>query len=165
MNIDVNPKTALVTCPLAVAMSVGSAKKARYVSELPSRIISRDIGDLLSRRRFRRAERAGDDALGDIAHATALAHRGALEERERLLLLHAELVGQDAFRAVDQLARLQLLAERVDLPAERLQLAEPPDRHLDCGYQIALLVRLDEIGERAAVARLLDDFPLAERSE
>ena len=29
MSIDVNPNTALVTCPEAVAMSVGSAKKAR----------------------------------------------------------------------------------------------------------------------------------------
>ena len=29
MNIDVNPNTALVTCPLAVAMSAGRAKKAR----------------------------------------------------------------------------------------------------------------------------------------
>ena len=37
MSIDVNPNTALVTCPEAVAMSVGRAKNARYVSELPSR--------------------------------------------------------------------------------------------------------------------------------
>jgi hypothetical protein len=29
MNMDVNPNTALVTCPEAVAMSVGSAKNAR----------------------------------------------------------------------------------------------------------------------------------------
>ena len=29
MSIDVKPKTALVTCPDAVDMSVGSAKKAR----------------------------------------------------------------------------------------------------------------------------------------
>ena len=36
MSIDVNPNTAFVTCPEAVAMSVGSAKNARYVSELPS---------------------------------------------------------------------------------------------------------------------------------
>ena len=36
MSIDVNPNTALVTCPDAVAMSVGSAKKARYASEFPS---------------------------------------------------------------------------------------------------------------------------------
>ena len=28
-SIDVNPNTALVTCPDAVARSVGSAKKAR----------------------------------------------------------------------------------------------------------------------------------------
>jgi hypothetical protein len=36
MSIEVNPNTAFVTCPDAVAMSVGNAKKARYVSELPS---------------------------------------------------------------------------------------------------------------------------------
>ena len=29
MSIDVNPNTAFVTCPDAVARSVGSAKKAR----------------------------------------------------------------------------------------------------------------------------------------
>ncbi len=29
MNIDVKPNTALVTCPLAVDMSEGRAKKAR----------------------------------------------------------------------------------------------------------------------------------------
>ncbi len=29
MSIDVNPNTAFVTCPAAVDMSVGSAKKAR----------------------------------------------------------------------------------------------------------------------------------------
>ena len=43
MSIDVKPKTALVTWPEAVAMSVGSAKKARYVSELPSSSSSRAI--------------------------------------------------------------------------------------------------------------------------
>ena len=36
MNIDVNPNTALVSCPLAVDMSCGRAKNARYVSEFPS---------------------------------------------------------------------------------------------------------------------------------
>ena len=36
MNIDVNPKTALVSCPLAVDMSCGRAKNARYVNEFPS---------------------------------------------------------------------------------------------------------------------------------
>src|SRR3954449_10629851 len=37
ISIDVNPKTALVTWPEAVAMSVGRAKNARYTRELPSR--------------------------------------------------------------------------------------------------------------------------------
>src|SRR5438128_8714583 len=40
MSIDVKPNTALVTCPDAVAVSVGRAKKARYANELPSRSIN-----------------------------------------------------------------------------------------------------------------------------
>ena len=36
ISIEVKPNTALVTCPDAVARSVGRAKKARYVRELPS---------------------------------------------------------------------------------------------------------------------------------
>ena len=36
MSIDVKPNTAFVTWPDDVAMSVGRAKNARYVSELPS---------------------------------------------------------------------------------------------------------------------------------
>ena len=40
MSIDVKPNTAFVTCPDAVAMSDGSAKNARYVSEFPSISIS-----------------------------------------------------------------------------------------------------------------------------
>ncbi len=45
--IDVKPKTALVTCPEAVAMSVGRAKNARYVSELPSTSMS--LSDMSAR--------------------------------------------------------------------------------------------------------------------
>ena len=55
-----------------------------------------------------------------------------------------------------ELPRLQLLVERVDLAAERLQLAEPSDGDLDRRDQIALLVRLDEVGQRAGIAGLLD---------
>jgi hypothetical protein len=40
ISIEVKPKTAFVTCPDAVAMSVGRAKKARYVRELPSSSMS-----------------------------------------------------------------------------------------------------------------------------
>jgi hypothetical protein len=39
-NMVQKPYTELVTCPLAVAMSVGNAKKARYASELPSSAIN-----------------------------------------------------------------------------------------------------------------------------
>ena len=79
--------------------------------------------------------------------------------------LQPALVDQDALGPVDQLARLQLLAERVDLAAQALQLAEPADRDLDRGDQIALLERLDEVRQRAGVAGLLDDLALAERGE
>src|SRR5207244_1500851 len=45
--IDVKPYTALVTCPLASVMSVGRAKKARYVREFPSMSMTRAIGPTL----------------------------------------------------------------------------------------------------------------------
>ena len=104
-------------------------------------------------------------ALGDVAHARALAHRRALDEGERLALLQPALVDEHALGAVDELARLELLAERVDLAAELLQLAEPTDGHLDGRDEIALLVRLHEVGQRAGVAGVLDHLTLAERGE
>jgi DtxR family Mn-dependent transcriptional regulator len=42
-SIEVKPYTALVTCPEAVAMSVGRAKNARYAREWPSRSINSDL--------------------------------------------------------------------------------------------------------------------------
>src|SRR5688500_14074752 len=96
-----------------------------------------------------RPERAVEDPLGDLAHTRALAHRCALDERERLGLLHPALVHQEPLGAVDQLARLELLAERVDLAGEVAQLAEAPDRDLDRRNQVALLERLDEVGQGA----------------
>src|SRR5512134_2089530 len=100
ISIDVKPNTALVTWPLAVAMSVGKAKKARYVSELPS--ISRMVpmccrlyGSSV------RPKALGDDPVGDVAHLRALAHRGSLDEGECLLFLHADLVHQDPLRPID----------------------------------------------------------------
>ena len=110
-------------------------------------------------------QRAVEDPLGDVAHACALAHRRALDERERLGLLHPALVHQQPLGAVDQLARLELLAERVDLAGEVAQLAEAPDRDLDRRDQVALLERLDEVGQGAGVARLLDHLALAEGGE
>src|SRR5215218_4198233 len=98
ISIEVKPNTALVTCPLAVAMSVGSAKNARYVSEFPSRRRSFTRG-------ASRTQGAGEDPLGDIAHPAPLAHRGALDEGERVLFAQAALVDEDPLRAVDDLAR------------------------------------------------------------
>src|SRR5918994_7088666 len=101
MNIDVNPNTAFVTCPLAVAMSAGSAKNARYVSELPSRSSSFGMGS-------GRTQRAVDHSLGDGPHLRSFAHRPALDERERVLLGHLDLVHEDALGPLDRLAGFEL---------------------------------------------------------
>src|SRR5438552_7881219 len=88
MSIDVNPNTALVTWPLAVAMSVGRAKKARYASEFPS---SRRIGATTrSYGRGRptayglRLQLAVQDLVGDLDHLAAGLHRRLLDEVEGL---------------------------------------------------------------------------------
>src|SRR3712207_5897664 len=96
-------------------------------------------------RPWSRPEGSREDAVGDFAHAAALAHRSALDEGERLLLTHSALVHQHSLRALDRLARLELLAERIDLAAQHLQLAEPSDRDLDRRDEVALLERLEEV--------------------
>src|SRR5262249_37317294 len=93
MSIDVNPKTALVTCPEAVAMSGGRAKNARYVKELPSS--SRSL--LMASR----CQSTGHHALGDGLHLRAIGHGPLLDEREGVLLRHAMAVHQDALGPVD----------------------------------------------------------------
>jgi hypothetical protein len=53
-----------------------------------------------------------------------------------------------------------LFAKGVDLAGQVAQFAKAPDGDLDGGDQVALLERLDEVGERACVAGLLDDLAL-----
>ena len=110
-------------------------------------------------------QRAGQDAVGDIAHARPLTHRRALDEGERVAFLHAVLVDEHALGPVDGLARFQLLAKGIDLAAELLQLAKAPDGHFDRGDQVALLVRLHQVRQRAGIASILHDFALAEGGE
>src|SRR5690606_1541490 len=90
-------------------------------------------------------QRAVEDALGDLAHLGALAHRRALDERERLGLLEAALVDQEPLGTIDRLAGLELLAKSVDLAGQVAQLAEAPDRDLDRRDEVALLEGLDEV--------------------
>ena len=75
------------------------------------------------------------------------------------------LVHQQALGPVDDLAGLELLLEAGGLVVQRLHLAEPAERHLDRRDQLAALERLDEVGERAGVAGLLDQVALAEGGE
>ena len=62
-----------------------------------------------------RPQRAVENAVGHVAHPRAFTHRSALDERERIGLAETRLVDQHALRPVDDLARLELLAERIDL--------------------------------------------------
>ncbi len=48
---------------------------------------------------------------------------------------------------------------------ERHDLLEAAERHLDRRDQVALLERLHQVGQRAGVARLLDEVVLRERGE
>ena len=162
ISIDVNPNTALVTCPLAVAMSDGSAKNARYVSELPS------TRRYLRHRRAadqRGSQRAVEDPLGDVAHRvrSLIAVRWMNVNASHSVIPHSS-ISTPLARSIS-LARLELLAERVDLAGEVAQLAEATDRDLDRRDQVALLERLDEVGQGAGVARLLDHLALAEGGE
>jgi hypothetical protein len=51
------------------------------------------------------------------------------------------------------------------LVGQRPQLLEAAQRHLDRGHQLGALERLDQVGQRAGVAGLLDEVALAERRE
>ena len=78
-SIDVNPKTALVTCPDAVARSVGSAKNARYVSELPS---IRRTADAAPSALGLGRQVARDHLVGHRAHRAPILHGPLLDPRE-----------------------------------------------------------------------------------
>ena len=81
------------------------------------------------------------------------------------MLGHLDLVHQDALGTIDRLACLELLTEGIDLAGQRAQLAEATDGDLDRRDEVGLLERLDEVGEGAGVAGILDDFALAERRQ
>src|SRR5580700_999637 len=92
MSIDVKPWTALVTVPAFVVSSGGRAKYARKASDMPSRMMRGPAGRRsLTSARSRvdsRGERAVDDLAGHLAHPGARAHRGALDEGERVAFAH-----------------------------------------------------------------------------
>ena len=112
MSIDVNPNTALVTWPEAVAMSVGQGEE-------------RPVGQRVAVDQQERGRRpygtrpalaagsdvAGDDALGHGPHGVRSRMAVLLDERERLGLGQAVLVHEHALGPVDDLAGLELLLE------------------------------------------------------
>ena len=119
-----------------------------------------------SRSSFARAQRAGRGTRSATSRMPrSLAHRGSLDEREGFAFLHPTFVDQQTLGSIDDLARLQLLAQGIDLAGEVLHLAEAPDGYFDRGDQIALLIRLDEIRQRTGVACLFDHLALAERGQ
>ena len=86
-------------------------------------------------------------------------------KRERGVLVEAELVHQLALGPVDHLAGLELLLEAGGLVVQGPHLLEAAQGHLDRRHQLAALERLDQVGEGAGVAGLLDEVALAERGE
>src|SRR5438552_267104 len=112
MSIDVNPNTAFVTWPDAVAMSVGRAKKARYASEFPSSSMILAIGPSLPAGPLTlRVQVAGDDALGDHAQGDPFAHGRGPDPAEGVRFLEPVLVHEDALGPVDVTAGGQLVLE------------------------------------------------------
>ena len=107
----------------------------------------------------------GIHTLGDLAHRRTFLHRGALNERKRVLFLHAELVDQSTLGPIDHLARFEFLLERIDVTGQDLKFTEAPDGHLDGRNEVALLIRLHQIRQCTGIARLLDDLALTERRE
>src|SRR5581483_3619542 len=78
-----------------------------------------------------------DDGLGDLTHGFTRVHALDLDAAERLLLLQAVLIHQDAFGAVYRFARLQFV------------------------FQVGLFERLDQIGEDTRFFRPVDQVYLA----
>src|SRR5580658_4282268 len=133
-SIDVNPCTALVTTPDAVARSAGSAKNERNTSDIPSK--SRrgpdrgaasggltgalDVAPALCRRAgASRTESPLDDPLRDVAHARPRPHGCLLDEREGLRLAHLVAVHQHGLGVFDHPARLDLVVGPVRAGGER----------------------------------------------
>ncbi len=187
MNIDVNPNTALVICPLAVAMSAGRAKNARYVSEFPSSssslLTAASPSEVFAASEgFRGMPSANPrmhenlgchdgrsdpsrmrSAIWRIFERSLIAVRWMNVKASCSLMLSSSM--RRPFARSIALRGGELFAEGVDLAGERAELAEPADRDLDRRHQIALLERLDEVGQRAGVTGVLDDLPLTERGE
>ena len=138
ISIDVKPNTAFVTWPDDVAMSVGNAKNARYVSELPSSSRSLATGRAYA---APPTDNSGDEAAlehlrGDGRHRAAGAHRGLLDEREGRGLAQLVLVHQHALGSVDHLAGLEPTGGVGHLALERDRLAVASEGELDGRHQL-----------------------------
>src|SRR5487761_361818 len=102
-SIAANPCSAFVTSPSEVAISVGSAKKARKASDMPSNS-TRGRGSVAASAN----ELTFQYLLSDVAHASASAHRRLLDDLEGRRLVESALAHQDLLGALDDLARFDL---------------------------------------------------------
>ena len=161
------PNTAFVTWPDDVAMSVGNAKNARYVSELPSSSRSLATG---------RAYAAPPPTTqGTRLPSSTCVAMAAIVLRVRIAvcwmnakaagLAQLVLVHQHALGPVDHLAGLEPTGGVGHLALERDRLAVASEGELDGRHQLGALERLHEVGLSAGVTRLLDEVALAERRE
>src|SRR5581483_9680300 len=102
-----------------------------------------------------------DDGLGDLTHGFTRVHALDLDAAERLLLLQAVLIHQDAFGAVYRFARLQFVFQVGGLLLDLEESVPARDRDLDLGHQVGLFERLDQIGEDTRFFRPVDQVYLA----
>lgn len=111
-SIEQNPYTELVTCPLAVVMSVGNAKKARYASELPSRTINcieKSPGSCHDDNRQLRSDLSVQNLIGHIHHLGSRRHCILLDVIKGGLLGHGVLIDQQTFCPIQKLSQFKLL--------------------------------------------------------
>ena len=102
------------------------------------------------------------DDFGHPLHGGPPVHGGTLNPLERLGLGHALLGLQHAFGALDQLAGLQPVRQRLDFVFQRGDLAEPADGQFDGRDQVADGEWLHQVGHRPGIARAFHQVALAE---
>ena len=101
--------------------------------------------------------------LGDRPHGLAGALRGGAHARVRVGLGDALGRHQHALRALDDLARLERVGQRLRFLARLGELGAAGLGGRDGGQHVVLPERLDEVAEGPGLARLLHDVALGER--
>src|SRR5579875_2990289 len=172
MSIETKPCTAVVTVPALVVSSGGRAKYARNASDIPSRTMRGPERSLTRAARGSRREGPLDHLPGDLAHAGARVHRGALDEGEGFLLGQPTLGDQLGLGLVDNPAGGDLVLGRGrrgreggHLGVDRPLLPAVRQDRVQRAEELVPAERFHQVGSNAGVASFLDQLPLGEGGE